>query len=83
MADKVPIEELAESMFSIVKQYSGKRKFTPGELTKEMIAQYGEDRVTKKDCKDAIRILIDSARCIYSYYGGTSIELPPKEETIP
>jgi len=80
MGDKVSTEELAEVMFKIVEQYAGKRKFNPGELTKEMIAQYGEDRATKKDCKAALRMLIDSGRCIYTYFGGTSVELPPEEE---
>lgn len=79
MPDKVPIEELAEAMFRIVEQYAGRRKFTPGELTKEMISQYGEDKVTKQDCKAAIRTLIDSGRCVYSYFGSTCIELPRKE----
>ena len=29
--------------------------------------------------RKAIRILIDSGRCIYSYLGGSYIQLPPKE----
>lgn len=80
MGGKVPVEELAEAMFKMVEQYSGKRKFSPVELTKEMVTQFGEDRVTKQDCKAALRVLIDSGRCIYSYYGGTSVELPSKED---
>lgn len=80
MGGKVPVEELAEAMFKMVEQYSGKRKFNPIELTKDMIARFGEDRVTKQDCKAALRVLIDSGRCVYSYYGGTSVELPSKED---
>ncbi|MBI5183553.1 MAG: hypothetical protein HY999_04255 [Nitrospinae bacterium] len=79
MVDKVPIEELEEAMYNIVKEYSGKKKFKPGDLTKEMIAQFGEDRVTKKECKDALKELIDSGRLVYGYYGGTSVELPHVE----
>ncbi|MBI2875678.1 MAG: hypothetical protein HYY20_02215 [Candidatus Tectomicrobia bacterium] len=80
MGEKVSIEALAEAIYQCVAQYAGKRRFSPTELTKEMITQHGSDRVTKQDCKEALRVLIDSGRCIYTYYGGTSVELPPKEE---
>jgi len=43
-----------------------------------MIAKHGEQACSKEDCKKAIRILIDSSRCVYSYLGGSYIHLPPK-----
>jgi hypothetical protein len=43
-----------------------------------MSAKHGE-QASKDDCKKAIRSLIDSGRCIYSYLGGSYIQLPPKE----
>jgi hypothetical protein len=46
-----------------------------------MIARHSEATISKDDCKKAIRILIDSGRCIYSYLGGSYIQLPPKEGT--
>ncbi|MFZ0479872.1 MAG: hypothetical protein WAL71_12030 [Terriglobales bacterium] len=51
-----------------------------GDLAKEMIAKHGP-ACTKEDCKKALRILTDSGRCIYSYLGGTYIQLPPKPGT--
>jgi hypothetical protein len=30
-------------------------------------------------CKAAIRTLMDSGRCVYTYFGGSFIELPPEE----
>jgi hypothetical protein len=42
--------------------------------------KYGEDRVSKDDGKKAIRLLIDSGRCVYTYFGGSFVELPPKQE---
>jgi len=75
---KIPVEALAEEMYQMVVEYSGKRNLKAGDLTKEMIARHGE-AVTKEDCKQAIRLLIDSGRCVYSYLGGSYIQLPPKE----
>ena len=43
-----------------------------------MIAKHGEGACDKEDCKKAIRLLIDSGRCVYSYLGGSYIQLPPK-----
>jgi hypothetical protein len=78
----VPVETLADEMFSMVSEYAGKRNLKAGDLTKEMIARHGAG-CGKDDCKQAIRILIESGRCVYSYLGGSYIQLPPKEETAP
>ena len=75
----VPIETLAEEMYRLVAECAGKKNLKAGDLTKEMIARHSEAACNKDDCKKAIRILIDSGRCIYSYLGGSYIQLPPKE----
>ena len=72
-------EEVADAMYELVKEYAGKKKFKAGDLTKAMIEKYGEDQVDKKLCKAAIRTLMDSGRCVYTYFGGSFIELPPEE----
>ncbi len=79
MADKVSVEELADTMYKLVKEYAGKRKLKAQDLVKEVITKYGADRVSKDDGKEAIRLLIDSGRCVYTYFGGSFVELPPKE----
>jgi len=76
---KVAIETLAEDMFQLVTEYAGKKNLKPGDLTKAMIAKYGKDDCDKPDCKKALRILMDSGRCVYSYMGGSYVQLPPKE----
>jgi hypothetical protein len=72
------VETLADEMFAMVSQYAGKRNLKAGDLTKEMIARHGEAACSKDDCKLAIRALIESQRCVYSYIGGSYIVLPPK-----
>ena len=70
------IEKLADEMFALVEECAGKRKLKAGDLTKAMIARHGETACDKEACRKAIRILIDSGRCIYTYLGGSYIELP-------
>jgi hypothetical protein len=72
-------EEVADAMYELVKEYQGKKKLKAGDLTKAMIQKYGEGEVDKKLCKAAIRTLMDSGRCVYTYFGGSFIELPPEE----
>jgi len=77
------IEALADEMYALISEYAGKRNLKAGDLTKEMIARHGEAACSKDDCKLAIRSLIESQRCVYSYLGGSYIQLPPKEGTTP
>jgi len=72
------VEEVAEAMFNMVKEAQGVKKLKPMDLTKAMIQLYG-DECDKKLCKEAIKILINSGRCVYTYFGGSFIELPHKE----
>ena len=73
-------EEVADAMFEMVKEYHGKKKFKASDLTKAMIQKFGDAEVDKKFCKAAIRTLMDSGRCVYTYFGGSFIELPPTED---
>ena len=75
----ITIEALAEEMYQMVAEYSGKKNLKAGDLTKAMIANHGE-ACSKEDCKHAIRMLMDSGRCVYAYLGGSYIQLPPKEQ---
>ncbi len=80
--EKISIETLAEEMYQMVAEYAGKKNLKASDLTKAMIAKHGE-ACSKDDCKQAIRLLMDSGRCVYGYFGGSFIQLPPKEETTP
>lgn len=72
------VEEIADAMFNMVKDAQGQKKLKPMDLTKAMISIFG-DEVDKKTCKLAIKQLIDSGTCVYTYFGGSFIELPHKE----
>ncbi len=79
MPDMVSTEEIADTMYKLVEEYTGKKKFKAQDLVKEAIMKYGEDKVNKADGKQAIKVLIDSGRCVYTYFGGSFVELPPKD----
>jgi hypothetical protein len=79
----VPIETLAEEMYSMVAECQGKKNLKATDLTKAMISKHGATECSKDDCKHAIRQLIDSGRCVYSYFGGSFITLPHKEGAAP
>jgi hypothetical protein len=72
------VEEVADAMFSMVSESQGIKKLKPGDLVKAMIEAFG-DEVDKKLCKGAIKILVNSGRCVYTYYGGSFLELPHRE----
>ncbi len=76
---KVAVETIADDMYHLVAEYAGKKNLKPGDLTKAMVAKHGEESCSKDDCKLALRQLIESGRCVYSYLGGSYIVLPPKE----
>lgn len=82
MPTNITAETLADEMYQLISDYAGKKNLKAGDLTKEMVARHGEANCSKDDCKQAIRLLIDSGRCVYSYLGGSYIQLPPKEGTV-
>jgi hypothetical protein len=76
---EITAETVAEDMFQLVSECAGKKNLKPGDLTKFAIGKHGEEKCTKEICKQAIRLLIDSERCVYSYLGGSYIQLPPEK----
>jgi hypothetical protein len=73
------VDDVANAMYELVKEYHGKKNLKALDLTKAMIAKFGEDECDKKLCKKAIRSLMDTGRCTYSYVGGSYIVLPPDQ----
>ena len=71
-------DEVADAMFQLVEQAQGIKKLKAMDLTKSMIEMFG-DEVDKKLCKKAIKQLVDSGKCVYTYFGGSFIEIPSKE----
>jgi len=75
----VTTEDVADAMFELVKDCQGKKKLKALDLTKAMIQKFGDAECDKKLCKAAIRTLMDSGKCVYTYFGGSYIEIPHAE----
>jgi len=72
------VDEIADAMHKMVEDAQGMKKLKPMDLVKAMVQLFG-DEVDKKLCKKAIKQLVDSGKCVYTYFGGSFIELPRKE----
>ena len=70
-------EEVADKMYEMINQEKGRKKFTARDLRSTVTELFGGE-VDKKICKNAIRQLMDTGRCVYSTYSGVSyVEIPP------
>ena len=72
------VDEIADAMHKMVEDAQGMKKLKPMDLVKAMVQLFG-DEVDKKLCKKAIKELVDTGRCVYTYFGGSFIEVPRKE----
>ncbi len=79
MAEKVSVSEVADAMYKMIKDTMGIKKWKATDLQKASIELFGADRCDKQICKDAIKELINSGRAVYTYFGGSYIEIPHDE----
>jgi pyruvoyl-dependent arginine decarboxylase (PvlArgDC) len=75
----VDINQVAEDMYNMVVEVTGVKKLKPGDLLKAVVKKYESEGLTKKEAKEAIRILIDGERLIYTYVNGSFVELPHED----
>lgn len=78
MAEQATVQEVSEAMYKMIKGSMGQKKWKATDLTKAVIELFGE-RCDKTLAKEAIRELIESEKCVYTYFGGSFIEIPHKE----
>jgi len=73
------IGKMADEMYKMVEEATGLKKLKPQDLFKAMKQLHEKEDVTTRDAKQALRILIDSGKLVYTYFGGTFVEIPHKE----
>ena len=78
MAEELKSQEVADAMYKMIKESMGQKKWKATDLTKAVQELFG-DRCDKTIAKTAIRELIESGKCVYTYFGGSFIEIPHKE----
>ncbi len=67
--------ELQKKVYDLVAKNQGKKKLKSGDITKAMEAE----GAARDEIKAAIRELVDGGKLVYSYFGGSFIEIPHKE----
>ena len=70
-------EELVEYIFDMVAKAQGKKQLKAMDLQKAVLKAHPDQDKTM--VKFAIKDLIDGGRCVYTYFGGSFIEIPHEE----
>jgi hypothetical protein len=69
--------ELNEYIFAMVEKAQGKKQLKAMDIQKAVLKEHPDQ--PKNDIKFAIKDLIDGGRCVYTYFGGSFIEIPHEE----
>jgi len=71
------VEEVMDLMFKMVERDAGQKKYKPTDLTKATKERWPD--VDRKTPKLAIKELVDSGKLVYTYFGGSFLEIPHRE----
>jgi hypothetical protein len=69
--------ELEEFIFDMVAKAQGKKQLKAMDIQKAVLKAHPDQ--PKNDIKFSIKDLIDGGRCVYTYFGGSFIEIPHEE----
>lgn len=69
-------EEIKKAIYDMIAASMGKKKLKPSDVMKKLKADHGVER---NEGKAALKDLMDAGTLVYSYKGGSYVELPPKE----
>jgi len=70
------VEKVAELMFKLISDSAGIKKWKATDLHKACIEVFGDDYNKRKEGKEAIKELVNSGKLVYTYFGGSFIEIP-------
>jgi len=69
-------EEVMKKIYELVEKSTGKKKLKSSDIQKTISAEAG---VTRDEVKAALKVLVDDGKLIYTYFGGSFVEIPPKQ----
>ncbi len=69
-------EEIKKAIYELIEKSVGRKLLKPSDVFKKVAAEKG---VEKNEVKAALRELMDAGTLVYSYKGGSYVEMPPKE----
>jgi len=68
-------EEVMKKIYELVEKSTGKKKLKSSDIQKTVSAEAG---VSRDEVKAALKVLVDDGKLIYTYFGGSFVEIPPK-----
>jgi hypothetical protein len=69
--------DLVEFIYKMVEAAQGKKQLKAMDLQKAVLKEHPDQ--DKNEIKFAIKELIDGGRCVYTYFGGSFVEIPHVE----
>ena len=75
----VDLAKVKETMFKLINDSIGVKKWKATDLHKTCEEMWGGDYDKRKEGKVAIKELIEEGKLVYTYFGGSYIEVPHKE----
>jgi hypothetical protein len=70
-------EDLVNFIYDMVAKAQGKKNLKAMDVQKAVLKDHPDQ--DKTQIKFAIKELIDTGRCVYTYFGGSYIEIPHEE----
>jgi len=75
----VELAKVKETMFKLINDSAGMKKWKATDLHKSCEELYGGDYDKRSEGKLAIKELIEEGKLVYTYFGGSYIEIPHRE----
>jgi hypothetical protein len=69
--------DLENYIYDMVAKAQGKKNLKAMDIQKAVLKEHPDQ--DKNEIKFAIKALIDGSRCVYTYFGGSFIEIPHQE----
>ncbi len=73
--EKTEKKEVKKKTYKSLEKSMGKKKLKSSDIQKTISAEAG---ISRDEVKDALKDLIDEGKLIYTYFGGSFVEIPPK-----
>lgn len=69
-------EEVKKKIYELVEKSVGKKKLKSSDIQKTVSAEAG---ISRDEVKNALKDLVDDGKLIYTYFGGSFVEIPPQQ----
>lgn len=75
----VELEKVKDAMYRMIKDTMGMKKWKATDLHKACEELFGDAYDKRNEGKLAIKELVEEGKVVYTYFGGSFLEIPHKE----